>query len=345
MSLENKIVVVYLDEGFEWRGVHNEVFKIRLLLADAIMFIDRSVTDEGKENALHFLKSIHENCDIPFIGAGNVRRFEDVKKYLYAGASFVVCNEKEESSYADGVKRFGEEKVRQFDYESRILKVMDNYVLNGGIEIKKEQPAFSWSDIKLNSDGMVPVIVQDHITGEVLMLAYMNEEAFKETIRRRMMVYFSRSRQNLWLKGETSGHYQYLKSMALDCDKDTILCKVMQLGAACHTGAYSCFFNDVIKNNEKEIRPEEVPGKVMSVILDRKANPKEGSYTNYLFDKGIDKILKKCGEEASEIIIAAKNPDKEEIKYEIADFLYHVMVLMAEKGITWEDVMKELLAR
>jgi phosphoribosyl-ATP pyrophosphohydrolase/phosphoribosyl-AMP cyclohydrolase len=161
------------------------------------------------------------------------------------------------------------------------------------------------------------------------------------------MTYYSRSRQSLWLKGESSGHFQYVKELSADCDMDTLLAKVHQVGVACHTGAYSCFFNDVIApfNEKDEMNPLKVFQQVYDVILDRKVNPKEGSYTNYLFDKGIDKILKKVGEEATEIIIAAKNPDKEEIKYEISDFLYHVMVLMAEKDVTWEEITKELARR
>ena len=131
------------------------------------------------------------------------------------------------------------------------------------------------------------------------------------------------------------GHYQYVKSMTLDCDNDTILAKVAQIGAACHTGNKTCFFKPLMKKEYDDTNPLRVFQEVYDVILDRKAHPKEGSYTNYLFDKGIDKILKKVGEECTEIVIAAKNPDKEEIKYEISDFLYHVMVLMAEKGVTW----------
>ena len=194
-------------------------------------------------------------------------------------------------------------------------------------------------------DGMVPVIVQDYRTDEVLMLAYMNEEAFETTINIGKMTYYSRSRQELWIKGMTSGHIQYVKSLTADCDYDTILAKVSQIGAACHTGNVSCFFNEIVKKEYMEKNPLKVLEDVYAIILDRKANPKEGSYTNYLFDKGLDKILKKMGEEASEIIIAAKNPDPEDIKYEISDFMYHMMVLMAEKGVTWEEITQELSQR
>lgn len=214
-----------------------------------------------------------------------------------------------------------------------------------GIPVNTYESAISWSEFKLNGDGMVPVIVQDYKTDQVLMLAYMNEEAFNMTVRTGKMTYWSRSRQELWIKGLTSGHFQYVKSLHLDCDNDTILAKVDQIGAACHTGSRSCFFKELIKKEYDDTNPLRVFQDVYQVIADRKAHPKEGSYTNYLFDKGIDKILKKVGEECTEIVIAAKNPDKEEIKYEISDFLYHAMVLMVEKGVTWEDITRELARR
>ena len=203
----------------------------------------------------------------------------------------------------------------------------------------------SFDEFKLNSDGMIPVITQDYKTNEVLMLAYMTKESFEKTLETGKMTYFSRSRQELWTKGDTSGHYQYVKSLSIDCDKDTILAKVSQIGAACHTGNRSCFYTDMGKEEYNEKNPLEVFENEYNLILDRKLHPKEGSYTNYLFDKGIDKILKKVGEEATEIVIAAKNPDPEEIKYEIADFLYHMMVMMVDKGITWEEVLEELSQR
>ena len=205
--------------------------------------------------------------------------------------------------------------------------------------------SIAWSDFKLNSDGMVPVIAQDYQTNEVLMLAYMNEEAFNTTLETGKMTYWSRSRNVLWTKGLTSGHLQFVKSLTLDCDNDTILAKVDQVGAACHTGNRTCFFKPLMKKEYDDTNPIHVFQNVYDVITDRKANPKEGSYTNYLFDKGIDKILKKVGEECTEIVIAAKNPDKEEIKYEISDFLYHMMVLMVEKGLTWEDITNQLLQK
>ena len=214
-----------------------------------------------------------------------------------------------------------------------------------GIPVNTFESSIPWSEFKKNSDGMVPVIVQDYQTDEVLMLAYMNEEAYETTLKTGRMTYWSRSRNELWMKGLTSGHFQYVKSLTLDCDKDTILAKVSQVGAACHTGNRSCFFQELVKKEYEERNPLKVFKQVYDVICDRKVHPKEGSYTNYLFDKGIDKILKKVGEECTEIVIAAKNPDPEEIKYEISDFLYHVMVLMAEKGVTWEEITRELARR
>ena len=214
-----------------------------------------------------------------------------------------------------------------------------------GIPVNTFEGKLKWSDLKQNSDKMVPVITQDYKTGEVLMLAYMNEEAFNKTLESGRMTYFSRSRNELWVKGETSGHFQYVKALIADCDYDTILAKVLQIGAACHTGARSCFFNEIVKREYDETNPLKVFEEEYSVIMDRRAHPKEGSYTNYLFDKGIDKILKKVGEECTEIIIAAKNPDPEELKYEMADWLYHAMVLMVEKGVTWDEITKEIANR
>ena len=215
-----------------------------------------------------------------------------------------------------------------------------------GLPVETFEAAYSWADFKKNSDGMVPVIVQDYRSQEVLMMAYMNEEAYLKTIACGKMTYYSRSRNELWLKGETSGHYQYVKSLTADCDMDTILAKVSQVGAACHTGARSCFFHEIIRKDYEEVEnPLMVFQEVLDVIKDRKQNPKEGSYTNYLFEKGIDKILKKLGEEATEIVIAAKNPNANEVKYEISDFLYHMMVLMVEKDVTWEEITTELANR
>lgn len=226
------------------------------------------------------------------------------------------------------------------------LLALKDLCKENGIQVEQLEAAYTWKDFKLNEVGLMPVVVQDYITSEVLMVAYMNEEAYENTLRTGKMTYYSRSRNELWLKGATSGHYQYVKSLTADCDMDTILAKVSQIGAACHTGTKSCFFHEVVKKDGEEgANPLQVFEEVFAVIQDRREHPKEGSYTNYLFDKGIDKILKKLGEEASEIIIASKNPNANEIKYEIADFLYHMMVLMAQKDITWEEITEELVKR
>ena len=212
-------------------------------------------------------------------------------------------------------------------------------------DLNKDVNAIPFEDFKLNSDGLIPVIAQDYKTGDVLMMAYMNKEAYEKTLETGTMTYFSRSRQSLWVKGETSGHFQYVQELIIDCDKDTILAKVKQIGVACHTGSPNCFFTPLYKKEYDSVNPLKILEEDYNIILDRKNNPREGSYTNYLFDSGIDKILKKVGEEATEIIIAAKNPNPEEIKYEMADFLYHAMVLMVDKGVTWDDVVRELANR
>ena len=259
----------------------------------------------------------------------------------------VITNEYDTDHWADILKKpavtgMGGSYIS--NPETDVMKVKMLLAMKG-VETQKFESAIAWSEFKLNSDGLIPVIVQDYQTSEVLMLAYMNEEAFNTTIAMGKMTYYSRSRQELWTKGVTSGHYQYVKSLTLDCDKDTILAKVSQVGAACHTGNPTCFFTELIKKEYLSKNPLKVFEEVYQVIADRKEHPKEGSYTNYLFDKGIDKILKKVGEEATEIVIASKNPEPEEIKYEISDFLYHMMVLMVERGITWEDITKELSER
>ena len=230
-------------------------------------------------------------------------------------------------------------------YEDKsIFKVKKN-LSEAGVDVTTFTSAIPFEEFRTNHAKLIPCIVQDYKTNQVLMLAYMNQESYERTIETGVMTYYSRSRDEIWVKGETSGHYQYVKELRLDCDSDTILAKVHQIGAACHTGEYSCFFTELAKREYTDINPLTILKEDFDVIKHRKDNPKEGSYTNYLFSKGTDKILKKIGEEASEIIIAAKNPENEELTYEMADFLYHMMVLMAEKGLTWEDITGELANR
>lgn len=196
--------------------------------------------------------------------------------------------------------------------------------------------------IKFNDRGLVPAVAQDINSRKVLMVAYMNKEAVLKTLEEKIAYYYSRSRQKLWKKGETSGHIQEVKGFYLDCDNDTVLLMVQQKGTACHTGSYSCFFNEVIKSsgNSKDILDE-----LYDLIEHRKKNPVQDSYTNYLFTKGLDKILKKVGEEASEVIIGAKNKNKAELVYEISDLVYHLLVLMVNEEVKIEDIENELLKR
>lgn len=388
--------------------------------ADEIIIFDMSKGDDEHEQAIAAIKRIIDAVEIPVMAAGNVRRFEDVKKLLYAGCQKAGLNYAKDSNIdltEEVSKRFGREKLfacidcaEQIVRTKQILKeyvselvmiertgisalkecmaatelpltvpmadampdmiatmlgkeeiegiygdvvnhnakdinAMKAFCSERGVMVNGFDAKISWEELTKNSDGLVPVVVQEYRTKEVLMVAYMNQEALEATVKTGRMTYYSRSRKTQWVKGETSGHYQFVKSLTADCDKDTILAKVSQIGPACHTGSHSCFFREIIARECIDTDPLKVFEDVYGVILDRKAHPKEGSYTNYLFDKGIDKILKKLGEEATEIVIAAKNPDKEEIKYEISDFLYHMMVLMAEKGVSWEEITRELARR
>lgn len=202
------------------------------------------------------------------------------------------------------------------------------------------------SMIRWNEQGLVPAIAQDAADGTVLMLAWMNEESLRLTLETGFATYFSRSRQKLWKKGETSGNVQEVLAVKYDCDADAILLTVKQTGPACHTGARSCFFNDLKKADEDELpASSHILEQVYAVIEDRKANPQEGSYTNYLFEKGIEKICKKVGEEASETIIAAMKNSKEEVTYEVADLLYHLLVLCYDRGVKPAELWEELARR
>ena len=188
--------------------------------------------------------------------------------------------------------------------------------------------------------ALIPVIVQDYQTKQVLMMAYTNEEAYQKMIESGETWFWSRSRQKLWHKGEESGHFQKVKGMRLDCDQDTFLVFVEQTGNACHTGAYSCFYDEVIPFDDSDIFAD-----LEKQIADRKAHPVEKSYTNYLLDQGVDKVLKKVGEEASEVIIASKNSDKTELLGEIDDLLYHLFVLMNQTDLSLEEVRKKARER
>ena len=202
------------------------------------------------------------------------------------------------------------------------------------------------SKIKFDEKGLVPAIAQDAKTGRVLMLAYMNAESLQMTLNSGYATYFSRSRQQLWRKGETSGHTQRVLEMRYDCDGDALLLTVEQEGPACHTGEISCFHNPILTADADDLPPAaDVVQQVYDVICDRKEHPREGSYTNYLLDKGVEKICKKVGEEASETIIAAMKRSKPEVCYEAADLVYHLLVLLFEQGVTPDDLWTELARR
>ena len=198
------------------------------------------------------------------------------------------------------------------------------------------------SELKFDSNGLIPAVVVDSITKKVLTVAYMNKESLRITMEKGLTCFFSRSRQQLWLKGETSGNYQHVVSITADCDKDALVVVVEKDGPACHTGSDSCFFNPVYQSEE---RSEFSLQGLYGLLEDRNQTRPEGSYTSYLFDKGIDKILKKVGEECTEVIIAGKADDKKETVYELADLAYHCMVLMVQMGISVEDVHRELASR
>ena len=338
--------------------------------ADELLVFDLSSSDSEHDANIGTMIKIQDAVDIQMIVGGNVKRLEDVKKYIYTGAKKAILDMSKDANVEivkEASERFGSDKIavmlnkdydfskiKQLKYDGVSLIIADscaneciglgikvlafncNFTFNDMVEFGKQdkvygisdnsfagdfdflnfkaqlkeegvntivfESAMSFDQFKKNSDGMIPVVVQDYKTDKVLMVAYMNEEAFNLTIKTGKMTYFSRSRNEIWVKGVTSGHFQYVKELSMDCDLDTMLAKVYQVGVPCHTGADTCFFNTLVKKEYDESNPMRVFEDVYNVILDRKKNPKEGSYTNYLFDKGIDKILKKVGEEATEIV-------------------------------------------
>ena len=427
MSYKKLIPCIFIADGKAVRWFHDKTVIAEDVIelakyysdhgADELIVFDLSDSDEEHEEAINMMKRMNRLIRIPMIAGGNIKRQEDIKKILYAGAKRAMLNFSKPESVKlieDAAKRFGKEKlavslndfdglfkhqhliqeycseivfmhrldlnsimnvtdvpcviVTDTEEKSELFKILKCTGVKGlsgkyvsqqnmdfvafkdecaaeDIKMTSFESMMEFSQFKTNDQGLIPVVVQHYKTQEVLMLAYMNEESFNQTIKTGKMTYFSRSRQKLWVKGETSGHFQYVKSLTIDCDLDTLLAKVDQIGAACHTGNPTCFFQPLVGTDYDETNPLRIFESVYQTILDRKENPRGGSYTNYLFDKGIDKILKKIGEEATEVVIAAKNPNPEEVKYEMADFLYHAMVLMVEKGLTWEDIVKELADR
>ena len=201
---------------------------------------------------------------------------------------------------------------------------------------------FELTGLKYDERGLIPAIVIDTETRRVLMLAYMNEESLRLSMEKGLTCFYSRSRQQLWLKGETSGNYQHIVSITADCDRDTLLVEVRKDGPACHLGTESCFSDVIFEGDEPPAFQYE---DLMEMLRGRRDNPKEGSYTTYLFQKGLDKMLKKVGEETTEVIIAAKDHDRANTIYEIGDLMYHVMVLMLEAGISLDDIKREMASR
>ena len=205
------------------------------------------------------------------------------------------------------------------------------------------------NELKFDEKGLIPAVVQDVATKEVLMTAYMNADTLKQTLETKLATFWSRSRGEVWIKGATSGNYLHVVSVKADCDGDCLVVFARPDGPACHTGNRSCFYRriegDELVPDTKQAGTSDILMREQAVIIDRKANPEEGSYTNYLFNKGEDKILKKVGEEAAEVVIAGKNRDKDEIKYETADLLYHLSVMLVDNGMTWDDIFEEMERR
>lgn len=204
-------------------------------------------------------------------------------------------------------------------------------------------------ELKFDANGLIPAVVQNKDTKEVLMVAYMNADTVKQTLETGRATFWSRSRQEVWVKGATSGNYMYVQELRVDCDGDCLVALVNPAGAACHTGNRSCFYRSVKNGELAEVNETENLSAVVAdeeaVVRDRKRNPEDGSYTNYLFDKGEDKILKKVGEEAAEVVIAGKNRSREEIAYETADLMYHLTVMLVDNDMSWDDVYKEMKRR
>ena len=283
--------------------------KLKALGAGELLLLHNNMVPEY----LDIVKSIRENVALPVI----------VSTYSTNG-----------EAVAEMLNETNAESISLYNLQKMDIMEIKQHCREANIDVDLFESSMPFEAFKLNSDGLIPCVTQHYKTGEVLMVAYMNKES-----------YWSRSRNELWTKGDTSGHYQFVKSLTIDCDKDTILAKVSQIGAACHTGSRTCFFTDLVRKEYNDTNPMKVFEEVYNTIRDRKDQPGDDSYTNYLFGKGIDKILKKVGEGATEIVIAAKNPDSEDIKYEISDFLYHLMCLMVERGISWKDITEELADR
>ena len=332
---------VYVKGGREKTELDAIEWAITAAELGAGEIVVNSIDEDGMKNGydLELLSRITSVVNIPVIASGGAGKKEHFLDALQkTGVDGVL---------AASVFHFGEIKVPE----------LKQYLKENGAEIrmpeaapqKKESPSAENADISMISfgkDGLVPCICQDAKTGAVLMLAYMNEQSLRLTLEKKRAVYYSRSRSELWEKGATSGNTQKVRAIYYDCDADALLIKVDQTGNACHTGAYSCFFNAVFDDLGVSADPgSSVFGELYATVIGRKNDPSEGSYTNYLFDKGLDKILKKVGEEAAETIIAAKNQDRQELIGETGDLIYHLTVMLAEKGISIDEIEQELKSR
>ena len=347
---------VYVKGGREKTELDAIEWAITAAELGAGEIVVNSIDEDGMKNGydLELLSRITSVVNIPVIASGGAGKKEHFLDALQkTGVDGVL---------AASVFHFGEIKVPE----------LKQYLKENGAEIrmpeaapqKKESPsAADISMISFGKDGLVPCICQDAKTGAVLMLAYMNEQSLRLTLEKKRAVYYSRSRSELWEKGATSGNTQKVRAIYYDCDADALLIKVEQTGNACHTGAYSCFFNAVFDDQEAQAGQEvascsdaanpgvsadsgsSVFGELYATVIGRKNDPSEGSYTSYLFGKGLDKILKKVGEEAAETIIAAKNQDRQELIGETGDLIYHLTVMLAEKGISMDEIEQELKSR
>ena len=332
---------VYVKGGREKTELDAIEWAITAAELGAGEIVVNSIDEDGMKNGydLELLSRITSVVNIPVIASGGAGKKEHFLDALQkTGVDGVL---------AASVFHFGEIKVPE----------LKQYLKENGAEIrmpeaapqKKESPSAENANISMISfgkDGLVPCICQDAKTGAVLMLAYMNEQSLRLTLEKKRAVYYSRSRSELWEKGATSGNTQKVRAIYYDCDADALLIKVEQTGNACHTGEYSCFFNAVFDDlGVSADSGSSVFGELYATVLGRKNDPSEGSYTNYLFDKGLDKILKKVGEEAAETIIAAKNQDRQELIGETGDLIYHLTVMLAEKGISMDEIEQELKSR
>lgn len=328
---EKGIYEAYVDGGRTNAGIDAAQFAKNMADDGACAILLTGLDTDGTKAGYDckMLRAIADASGIDVIASGGAGRLEDFYDAVVKGGASAVL--------AASLFHFGELTVGQ----------VKDYLRERGIEVALSPgERFDIQNIKYNSDGLVPVITQDVRTGAVLMQAYMNEETLRMSIEKGRMVYWSRSRQEVWEKGATSGQTQEIVSLTADCDADCLLAKVVQNGGgACHTGNYSCFHNPIVQKNASADRGAAIFYELSEVIADRRLHPKPGSYTNKLFEKGLDKILKKVGEEATEVVIAAKNDSRAELTYEVADLLYHLLVMLEVQDVPLEDVFTELSGR